>query len=127
MAVKTKLQIGLEDVVVRNAELETMLDEREAAKKAVSEYRKEDKVKRWFLTVDWCNKGNRGIFCSKNGNAFPKDSPHTENDFWDTLDCFGVILNPESTELSEDELKQYSRFVPLSEFSNQYGVALKKA
>ena len=42
-------------------------------------------MKRWFLTVDWCNQGKRGIFCNlANGNAFSKDdAPHTEDEVWE--------------------------------------------
>lgn len=81
-------------------------------------------MKRYFLTVDWCNNGNRGIFCDKNGNAFPKDEPHNEDDLWRILDCFQFVLSPQSVEMSEEELKKYTRWYPLGEFSNQYGVAL---
>ena len=30
--------------------------------------------KRWFVTVDWCNKGHRGIFCSKEGGSFNSET-----------------------------------------------------
>lgn len=84
-------------------------------------------IKRHFLTVDWCNKGNRGIFAGKTGNAFAKDDePHTEDEIWNILDCFSMVLSPKSIEFSEDELKQYSKWYPLGEFSNEYGVALKE-
>jgi len=83
-------------------------------------------VKRWFLTVDWCNDGKRGIFSSINGSAFSKDTQHTEDEMWDILDAFAIILNPESIELSEDELKEYHRFYPLAEYSNQYGIVRKE-
>ncbi len=83
-------------------------------------------MKRWFLTVDWCNKGNRGVFCSENGNAFPSDTKHTEDDIWQILDCFSMVLSPESLELSEDDLKEYHLYTPLAEYSNQFGVACKR-
>ena len=82
-------------------------------------------MKRWFLTVDWCSKGNRGIFCNTEGQSFGKDAQHTEDEMWAILDAFSMILAPQSIELSEDELKEYKRFVPLAEYSNQYGVAVK--
>jgi len=81
---------------------------------------------RYFLTIDWCNTGRRGIFCNKDGSAFPKDgSPHTENEMWKILQPFDLVLNPQSIELTETELKKYNCFVPLAEFSDQYGIALK--
>ncbi len=81
---------------------------------------------RWFLTVDWCSKGNRGVFCSLDGKSFSQDTQHTEDDMWRILDAFSMILAPQSIALSEDELKEYNQFTPLAEYSHQYGVASKK-
>ena len=82
---------------------------------------------RYFLTVDWCNKGRRGIFSNINGNAFAKDGlPHTEDEMWNILDCFSMVLSPQSIEFSQTELKKYNKWHPLAEYSNQYGVALKE-
>lgn len=81
--------------------------------------------KRWFLTVDWCNKGNRGVFCNPNGNSFSKEMLHTDDEMWEILDAFYMILAPQSIELSQDELTEYHLFRPLAEYSNQYGIACK--
>ena len=83
--------------------------------------------KRYFLTVDRCNKGNRGIFCSYTGECFSKESPYSEDEIWKILGPFDLILFPESTLLSEEELKAYCRLVLMEEYSNQYGVALKES
>jgi len=81
---------------------------------------------RYFLTVDWCNIGQRGIFCNKNGNAFAKDvEPHTEDEIWNILDAFSLILNPTSVPLTEEEVKGYNRFVSLAEYRHEYGIAVK--
>lgn len=82
--------------------------------------------KKFFLTVDWCGKGNRGVFCSKDGNPFSKDIKHTYDDIQDILNCFYMILSPQSIEFTEEELKEYHRWYPLAEFSNQYGIARKE-
>ena len=83
-------------------------------------------MERYFLMVDWCSKGNRGVFCSAAGKAFAKNgSPHTEDEIWEILGAFAMVLAPRSLLLSEDELKTYHRFVSLGEFSDAYGVALK--
>ncbi len=82
-------------------------------------------MKRWFLTVDWCNKGKRGIFCNANGNSFSKETQHTEDEMWGILDAFYMILNPQSIELDEAELKEYHLYTPLAEYSHQYGIACK--
>ena len=82
-------------------------------------------TKKFFLTVDWCGKGSRGIFCSKGGSPFTKDTEHTYNDMWDILDCFYVVLSPQSIEFTEEELKEYHRWHPLAEYSNQFGIARK--
>ena len=84
-------------------------------------------MQRYFLTVDWCGQGKRGVFCSIDGNAFAKEMPHTDDDMWEILDAFYMVLNPESTPITEEELKQYNKFYPLAEFSNQYGIAIKEA
>ena len=83
---------------------------------------------RYFLTVDWCNKGRRGIFCSTTGQAFPKDgSPHTEREKYDILGPFVMILAPESELLTEQELDAFCMFRPLAEYSNEYGIAIERA
>lgn len=82
-------------------------------------------MKRWFITVDWCNQGKRGILCRKDGGTWSKETQHTQDEMLDFIGLFGLILNPESIELSEAELKEYHRFIPLSEFSGEYGIALK--
>ncbi len=82
-------------------------------------------MKRWFLTVDWCSKGNRGIFCNANGNSFSKERQHTEDEMWEILDAFSLILAPQSVELTEAEVKTYNQYHPLAEYSHQYGIACK--
>jgi len=84
--------------------------------------------KRWFLTVDWCNQGERGIFCNlSTGVAFTKDdAPHTEDEIWKILDVFSLVLAPQSQQFSEDEVREYNIAYPLAEFSNEYGYAVKE-
>ena len=84
-----------------------------------------EETKRFFLTVDWCSKGSRGVFSSREGNSFSKETPHTEDEIWDILGAFDLILNPQSTQLSEMELKEYHKWYPLAEYSNQYGYAVR--
>ena len=80
---------------------------------------------RYFLTVDWCDKGNRGIFCRDDGTAFYKETPHTKEDYWQILDCFSMVLSPKSELISEEELREYNQWYPLAEYSNKYGYAVK--
>lgn len=82
-------------------------------------------MKKYFLTVDWCNKGKRGVFCSVEGNSFAQDEPFTEDRIWEILDCFSLVLSPQSIELDEVELSEFNKWYPLAEFSNQYGIAVK--
>ena len=82
--------------------------------------------KHFFITVDWCNKGNRGVFASKEGNAFGKEfGPHSEDEMGEILGPFDLILHPKSEPFTEAELATYRRFVPLAEYSNEYGVVFK--
>jgi len=84
-------------------------------------------MKRWFLTTDWCSKGNRGIFCNRQGQAFSQEHEHTEDEIWAILGAFDLVLSPKSIELSEDELKEYHLFYPYAEYSGEFGVALKES
>lgn len=86
-------------------------------------------MNKYFLTVDWCNKGRRGVFCSGRGQAFWKneeDGPHTEDEMFEILGVFEMVLSPQSILLSEDELKEYNQYYPLEEYSGEYGYAAKK-
>ena len=81
--------------------------------------------KRWFLTVNWCNKSGQGIFCSNDGSSFSKETQHTEDEVEEILGAFALILNPQSIEMTAEELKEYRRYTPLAEYSHQYGIAVK--
>ena len=83
---------------------------------------------RYFLTVDWCGKGNRGIFCDQDGQAFSKDEePHTPDEMWKILGMFEMVLAPESTALTEKEVAEHQWWFPLKEYSSVYGYATKEA
>jgi len=82
--------------------------------------------KAYFLTVDRCGKGSRGVFCSKEGTCFRRDDrPHTEDEMWEILDAFALVLNPQSEPFTESQVKEFSKFTSFGEYSHQYGVALK--
>ena len=80
---------------------------------------------RYFVTVQWCQKGPRGIFCNSRGQTDSKDRPHTEAEMQEMLDVFWLILNPQSEPLAEDELAEYCCWTPLAEYSNVWGIAAK--
>lgn len=82
--------------------------------------------KRHFLTVDWCSKGKRGIFCNKEGTPFSQDHPFTEDEAWEVLGPFDLILDPQSLELTEKELKEYCKWCPLAEYSGRFGISIKE-
>ena len=82
---------------------------------------------RHFLTVEWCKNGKRGIFSDRDGNAFSDESELSRERMEDILDVFFLILNPKSMEFTEEEITQYTQFYPLAEYSNQYGIVLKKS
>lgn len=83
-------------------------------------------MKRYFLTVDWCDKGKRGIFSDRNGKVFGKDTQHTDEEMLEILDCFNIILSPQSLPFSEEEVAKYNKWYPLAEYSNQFGVAVRR-
>ena len=82
--------------------------------------------KRYFITVDWCNKGQRGIFCSQKGETISKEQPHSQDELNKYLDLFYIILNPKSESFTEEEVKMYNNFRPLAEYKGMFGIALKE-
>lgn len=86
-----------------------------------------EETKKYFLTVEWCSVGARGIFCAASGAAFPKvGEPHTELEMQEILGPFWIILAPRSLEITEEELKEYCRFIPLAEYCQEFGIAVKQ-
>lgn len=83
-------------------------------------------MKKYFITVDWCNKGKRGIFCNRDGIGFLKKTQHTKDEINKILGMFSIILNPKSIVFTEKEIKQYKKWIPLSEYQHQYGIAIKE-
>jgi len=81
----------------------------------------------FFLTVDWCKKSGRGIFCDAEGNAFRKDGePHDAEEMMDILDVFFIILSPQSEAFTEQEVAEFTYYRPLAEYNGQYGIALRE-
>ena len=86
-----------------------------------------EETKTYFLTVEWCNVGKRGVFCAASGASFPKvDEPHTELEMQEILGPFWMILSPQSLEITEEELEEYCQFIPLPEYCNEFGIAVKQ-
>jgi hypothetical protein len=82
----------------------------------------------YFITVEWCSDEHRGIFCSRDGACFHKHGePHTQEEMDNCLGLFTLILNPRSEPFTEEEVAEYTCFRPLAEYSNRYGIALKRA
>ena len=83
-------------------------------------------TKRYFLTLDWCREGQRGIFCNKEGVSFHKDDePHTQEEINQILGLFWIILAPKSEPFTEEQIAEFTYFRPLAEYTNQYGIAYK--
>lgn len=80
----------------------------------------------YFVTVDWCDKGKRGIFCDRQGRGFLKKIQHTEDEMFKILGNFAIILNPKSIAFTEEEVKQYKKWIPLPEYRNEFGIAVKE-
>lgn len=79
---------------------------------------------RHFITVEWCKNGHRGIFCDGEGGVFSQDKPFTEEKMFEILGVFSLILEPRSKAFTEEEAAQHTRWVPLAEYTHQYGIAL---
>lgn len=81
-------------------------------------------MEKHFITVEWCKNGYRGIFCDGEGGAFSQDEPFTKGKMLEILGAFALILDPQSKALTEEETSQYTRWIPLAEYTHQYGIAL---
>tara|TARA_Y100000310_G_scaffold309474_1_gene353600 strand:+ start:1409 stop:1669 length:261 start_codon:yes stop_codon:yes gene_type:complete len=80
----------------------------------------------YFITVQWCGKGRRGIFTDRQGSGYWKETPHTEEEMIALLGHFHLILSPESTLLTQEDLTEYIRWLPLAEYQHQFGIAVKE-
>jgi len=81
----------------------------------------------YFLTVDWCNSNRRGIFCKRQGQGYwKKDEPHTADEMGNILGPFDMILNPKSELLTIDQVKEYTQWIPLAEYSYEFGIAVQR-
>lgn len=82
----------------------------------------------WFLTVDWCNQGKRGVFCKSNGVGFWRNhKPATDAEVIAILGPFALILSPEWRPFTMNEVQKYCHWRPLAEFNNVYGYAVAEA
>ena len=79
---------------------------------------------RYFLTVDWCKKGKRGIFCDGEGKPFSLDRQHTREEMDEILGVFWMVLDPQSVLFTEAEAAAHNRWYPLEEYSNVFGYAV---
>ena len=84
-----------------------------------------DSDKKFFITVDRCNQGRRGLFTDRQGRGFIKDTPHTTEEMQETLGLFTIVLNPKSEPFTEDDLKRYTKWIPLAEYKREYGIAVE--
>ena len=84
--------------------------------------------KRYFVTLEPRRYG-RGIFTNREGIGFSRseeEGPHSEDEMYEILGLFYLVLSPRSELFSEEEVKQYRWFQSLAEYSYQYGVVLKE-
>jgi len=82
---------------------------------------------RFFITVEWCNDGRRGVFCNANGSTWNKvDGPHTDAEILRHLGPFWPILDGRSELLTIEQVKERNHFRPLAEYSGQCGIAMTK-
>jgi hypothetical protein len=82
---------------------------------------------RYYLTVDRLNEGHRGIFRDAEGNAFWKDGePHTDDEMFKIVGHFEYILSPMSIAYTDEQIKRFTKWVPLAEYSGRFGVWLRE-
>ena len=78
----------------------------------------------FYLKVNW--DGNEGIFCAKDGRSFKKETGHTVKEMSDILGVYYPLVGARSVEMTPDDVLEYANcFMPLDEFQNEYGVAVR--
>jgi len=80
---------------------------------------------RHFITVSRFGHGPRGVFCEHTGKSCIQDEPFTKDEMDDAMGVFSLIFAPQSTELTETQLHEYTTFVPFPEYSNVWGMVVK--
>jgi hypothetical protein len=100
--------------------------EEKLGKEAKALYEPEEVEKRYFITVDYLNKGRRGLFCNREGKSFSKETPHTFEEMLEYLGDFYILLSPKSEPFSKNDLKRFTKWIPLAEYRNQYGIAVEQ-
>ena len=78
----------------------------------------------WFLTVDWCKQGERGLFTDSNGKGFWESRPHTEEEMRNILFPFAMILAPQSLPFAKEDFVGVSDWHSLGEYCDNYGYAI---
>ena len=79
--------------------------------------------RRWFVTVDWCNNDQRGVFCNSKGKTVSSETEHSQDEMEEMLGPFWLILSPVSIQLTAEELSAYKFWRPLAEYSDEFGIA----
>ena len=80
--------------------------------------------KKWYITVNMHGNG-RGLFSTRFGKCCVQDMIHTTKQINDVMGAFALIFIPMSEEFSEEEIEKHTKWFPLPEFNNQWGVAVK--
>jgi len=79
---------------------------------------------KYFLTVQWCKSGPRGVLCDRDGIGYwRRRRPHTEEEMNKKLGHFWVILDPKSEPYTFDMFKKLNKWKPLAEYRNEIGIA----
>lgn len=79
----------------------------------------------WFLTVDWCNKGKRGLFTDSQGKGYWQTQPHTDDEMFGILGPFDLVLSPKSLPFISNDLEGIDiEWVSLAEYKHHFGIAI---
>ncbi len=78
----------------------------------------------WFLTVDWCRQGKRGLFTDSQGKGYWLTRPHTEDEMFALLGVFDLILSPTSLPFTIENLRVIDLWESLSEYKHHFGIAI---
>ncbi len=65
--------------------------------------------------------------CNYRDKVLSWTAANTEEEMYDILGIFSIVLTPESLPLTEEELSKFTYFRPLAEYTNEYGIALEES
>jgi len=83
-------------------------------------------MKKYYITVERCNDGERGILCDSEGKGYCKSTQHTDEEMNKMLGHFWMVLDPKSECFTKEDFMKIKRWKSLGEYNHQLGIGLSE-